>query len=168
MIPCFPYARDHPEPRNVVFEGPTNLNTSESRISSPAASPSKPRKKSTVQEQFAESIQSQALRPRVTSFSTSQPIIDITHLEIKQAAKTVVPYKNWVARSGTLVANMLMCAGADHLITMDLHDPQYQGFFSIPVDNLHSEPMMLKHIREKILSYKSCVLVSPDAGGAKR
>ena len=46
-------------------------------------------------------------------------------------------YKSWVAQAGTLVADLLTCAGTDHVITMDLHDPQYQGFFDIPVDNLY-------------------------------
>lgn len=74
----------------------------------------------------------------------------------------------WTARSGTLIANLLQTAGADHIITLDLHDPQFQGFFDIPVDNLHSEPIMIKYIKEKILEWRNCVIVSPDAGGAKR
>ncbi|KAI8592218.1 phosphoribosyltransferase-like protein [Geranomyces variabilis] len=77
-------------------------------------------------------------------------------------------YKHWSARSGTLIANMLMAAGADHIITMDLHDPQFQGFFDIPVDNLHGQPLMMKYIKEKIPDYQRAVIVSPDAGGAKR
>ncbi|KAJ3020241.1 ribose-phosphate pyrophosphokinase [Thoreauomyces humboldtii] len=77
-------------------------------------------------------------------------------------------YKHWSARSGTLIANMLMAAGADHIITMDLHDPQFQGFFDIPVDNLHGQPLMIKYIKEKIPLYQQAVIVSPDAGGAKR
>jgi hypothetical protein len=51
---------------------------------------------------------------------------------------------------------------------MDLHDPQFQGFFDIPVDNLFSQPLIMKYVREKIPDYQSAVLVSPDAGGAKR
>jgi ribose-phosphate pyrophosphokinase len=77
-------------------------------------------------------------------------------------------YRHWVARSGTLVANMLMAAGASHVITMDLHDPQFQGFFSIPVDNLFGAPLIVKYIRERIRNYQRAVIVSPDAGGAKR
>ncbi|KAL1922807.1 uncharacterized protein VTP21DRAFT_9183 [Calcarisporiella thermophila] len=77
-------------------------------------------------------------------------------------------YKHWVARSGTLIANLLMCAGADHIITMDLHDPQFQGFFDIPVDNLYGQPLMIKYIRENVKNYEDAVIVSPDAGGAKR
>lgn len=77
-------------------------------------------------------------------------------------------YKQWVAQSGTLVADLLTCAGADHVITMDLHDPQYQGFFDIPVDNLHSRPILKRHIQQSIPNYQQAVVVSPDAGGAKR
>ncbi|KAG8528257.1 uncharacterized protein KY384_007174 [Bacidia gigantensis] len=77
-------------------------------------------------------------------------------------------YKQWVAQSGTLVANLLTCAGADHVITMDLHDPQYQGFFDIPVDNLHSRPILKRYIQQNIPNYQQAVVVSPDAGGAKR
>jgi ribose-phosphate pyrophosphokinase len=77
-------------------------------------------------------------------------------------------YKQWVAQAGTLVAELLTCAGADHIITMDLHDPQYQGYFDIPVDNLYARPLLKKYIKEKIVDYQKAVIVSPDAGGAKR
>ncbi|KND94362.1 Ribose-phosphate pyrophosphokinase 5 [Tolypocladium ophioglossoides CBS 100239] len=77
-------------------------------------------------------------------------------------------YKQWVAQAGTLVADLLTCAGADHIITMDLHDPQYQGFFDIPVDNLYGKPLIQNYIQKNIPDYKEAVVVSPDAGGAKR
>lgn len=70
--------------------------------------------------------------------------------------------------SAKLVANMLSIAGADHIITMDLHASQIQGFFDIPVDNLYAEPAVLKWIKENIVEWKNSVIVSPDAGGAKR
>ncbi|RKP08288.1 ribose-phosphate pyrophosphokinase 3 [Thamnocephalis sphaerospora] len=70
--------------------------------------------------------------------------------------------------SAKLVANMLTVAGADHVITMDLHASQIQGFFNVPVDNLYAEPCTLKYIKECIPDYRSAVIVSPDAGGAKR
>jgi ribose-phosphate pyrophosphokinase len=70
--------------------------------------------------------------------------------------------------SAKLVANMLTVAGANHIITIDLHASQIQGFFDIPVDNLFAEPCMLKYIRDNIPDYKNAVIVSPDAGGAKR
>nr|CAD7428442.1 unnamed protein product [Timema monikensis] len=70
--------------------------------------------------------------------------------------------------SAKLVANMLSVAGADHIITMDLHASQIQGFFDIPVDNLYAEPAVLKWIRENIVEWRNSIIVSPDAGGAKR
>ncbi|KNE67793.1 ribose-phosphate pyrophosphokinase 3 [Allomyces macrogynus ATCC 38327] len=71
--------------------------------------------------------------------------------------------------SAKLVANMLTVAGADHVITMDLHASQIQGFFNIPVDNLYAEPSVLKYIRDHVPNWSTdSVIVSPDAGGAKR
>lgn len=81
-------------------------------------------------------------------------------------------YKQWVAQAGTLIADLLTCAGADHIITMDLHDPQYQGFFDIPVDNLYGRHLLKRYIAQDIMPHSGgvdrCVIVSPDAGGAKR
>ncbi|XP_074651971.1 ribose-phosphate pyrophosphokinase 1 isoform X2 [Tubulanus polymorphus] len=70
--------------------------------------------------------------------------------------------------SAKLVANMLSVAGADHIITMDLHASQIQGFFDIPVDNLYAEPAVLKWIKDNITEWRDSCIVSPDAGGAKR
>ncbi len=64
-----------------------------------------------------------------------------------------------------LVANLLTTAGADRVLTMDLHANQIQGFFDIPLDHLHAEPVILKYIRDMHLSHP--VVVSPDTGGAK-
>ncbi|KAJ9131586.1 Ribose-phosphate pyrophosphokinase 3 [Pleurostoma richardsiae] len=69
--------------------------------------------------------------------------------------------------SARLIANMLQVSGCQHVITMDLHASQIQGFFNIPVDNLYAEPSVLRWIREN-LKVEDCVIVSPDAGGAKR
>ncbi|KAL8901444.1 MAG: hypothetical protein Q9192_000550 [Flavoplaca navasiana] len=66
-----------------------------------------------------------------------------------------------------LMANMLQTAGCNHVITMDLHASQIQGFFNVPVDNLYAEPSTLRWIREN-LAVDKAVIVSPDAGGAKR
>jgi ribose-phosphate pyrophosphokinase len=77
-------------------------------------------------------------------------------------------YREWVAQSGKLVADLLTCAGADHVITMDLHDAQYQGFFDIPVDNLYGRHLLKKYIQYSIPNHQQAVIVSPDAGGAKR
>ena len=67
-----------------------------------------------------------------------------------------------------LVANMLTVAGCDHVITMDLHANQIQGFFDIPVDNLYSEPLMIAYIKQNITEWRDGIIVSPDAGGTKR
>ncbi|KAI1427819.1 ribose-phosphate pyrophosphokinase 3 [Xylaria sp. FL1777] len=71
------------------------------------------------------------------------------------------------AISARLIANMLQTAGCNHVITMDLHASQIQGFFKVPVDNLYAEPSVLRWIREN-LNGEDIVIVSPDAGGAKR
>jgi ribose-phosphate pyrophosphokinase len=70
--------------------------------------------------------------------------------------------------SAKLVANMISVAGANHVITMDLHASQIQGFFDIPVDNLYGEPSMLKYITDNVKDMSKLTIVSPDAGGAKR
>lgn len=67
-----------------------------------------------------------------------------------------------------LVANMLAVAGCDHVITMDLHASQIQGFFDIPCDNLYTEPLMIGYIKREIPDWKNGIVVSPDAGGARR
>ncbi|KAF0556976.1 ribose-phosphate pyrophosphokinase 3 [Gigaspora margarita] len=70
--------------------------------------------------------------------------------------------------SAKLIANMITVAGADHVITIDLHASQIQGFFNVPVDNLYCEPAMLSYIKIHIPDWKNSIIVSPDAGGAKR
>jgi ribose-phosphate pyrophosphokinase len=62
---------------------------------------------------------------------------------------------------------MLCVAGVDHIITMDLHSSQIQGFFNKPVDNLMSEPCFSKYMTEHY-DYSNGVIVSKNAGGAKR
>lgn len=66
-----------------------------------------------------------------------------------------------------LMANMLETAGCNHVITMDLHASQIQGFFNVPVDNLFAEPSVVNYIKQNI-DYQNAIIVSPDAGGAKR
>ncbi|KAL6451946.1 PRS4 Ribose-phosphate pyrophosphokinase 4 [Candida maltosa Xu316] len=66
-----------------------------------------------------------------------------------------------------LVANLLQTAGCDHVITLDLHASQIQGFFHVPVDNLYAEPSVLRYIKEHY-NPADIIMVSPDAGGAKR
>ena len=69
--------------------------------------------------------------------------------------------------SARLVADMVTLAGADRVITMDLHAGQIQGFFNIPVDNLFATPVLLEHMRTKF-NLEEVIIVSPDAGGVER
>ena len=64
-----------------------------------------------------------------------------------------------------LVANLLVAAGANRVLTMDLHAQQIQGFFDIPVDHLYAAPVMYDYLQKKKL--KDLVVVSPDVGGLK-
>jgi ribose-phosphate pyrophosphokinase len=69
--------------------------------------------------------------------------------------------------SGRLVADMLQLAGADRVLTMDLHAGQIQGFFTIPVDHMTALPLFARHFRDIGLTGDGVVSVSPDAGRAK-
>ena len=64
-----------------------------------------------------------------------------------------------------LVANLIVAAGANRALTMDLHAQQIQGFFDIPVDHLYAAPVMYEYLRTKKL--KNLVVVSPEVGGIK-
>ncbi len=88
----------------------------------------------------------------------------------------VIPYycygrQDWKDRprvpiSARLVADLLQAAGATRILAMDLHSPQIQGFFSIPVDNLMALPVLANYIQT--LKLKDLAVVSPDAGGVGR
>src|SRR5881392_3660664 len=69
--------------------------------------------------------------------------------------------------SARLVADMLQLAGADRVLTMDLHAGQIQGFFTIPVDHMTSLPLFARHFRDLGLTGEGVVSVAPDAGRAK-
>jgi ribose-phosphate pyrophosphokinase len=69
--------------------------------------------------------------------------------------------------SGRLVADMLQLAGADRVLTMDLHAGQIQGFFTIPVDHMTALPLFAQHFRDLGLTGEKIVSVAPDAGRAK-
>ncbi len=71
-----------------------------------------------------------------------------------------------VAIGAKLVANMLMAAGVDRLITMDLHADQIQGFFEVPVDHLYASKLFLAELEK--LDNANLIMAAPDAGGAKR
>ncbi len=88
----------------------------------------------------------------------------------------VVPYYGYARQdrkvqprvpiTAKLVADLLTAAGADRVLTVDLHAGQIQGFFNIPVDNLLAMPIFLQYMEEK--GVENLVVVSPDAGGVER
>jgi ribose-phosphate pyrophosphokinase len=90
----------------------------------------------------------------------------------------VVPYYGYAKQdkktkgrepiSAKLVANMLETAGAERLVTLDLHAAQIQGFFNIPVDNLTAAPTLCNYLKNQGLQGSNVVVVSPDAGGVPR
>ena len=69
--------------------------------------------------------------------------------------------------SAKLVSNLITKAGADRVVTIDLHAGQIQGFFDIPVDNLFATPIFARHIKRKIKN-KNLICVAPDVGGTER
>ncbi len=69
--------------------------------------------------------------------------------------------------SAKLVSNLITKAGADRVVTVDLHAGQIQGFFDIPVDNLFATPIFARHVKKK-LKIKNLICVSPDVGGVER
>jgi ribose-phosphate pyrophosphokinase len=72
------------------------------------------------------------------------------------------------AITARMIANLLTIAGVDHVITIDLHASQMQGFFKCPVDNLVAEPLLARWIKRNITEWKEAVVVSKNAGGTKR
>ena len=88
----------------------------------------------------------------------------------------VIPYFGWarqdrkdkprVAIGAKLVANMLVSAGVDRVMTMDLHADQIQGFFEVPVDHLYASTLFAPYMQSKNLD--NLIVAAPDAGGSKR
>ncbi|KJE88505.1 Prps1a protein [Capsaspora owczarzaki ATCC 30864] len=78
----------------------------------------------------------------------------------KKAARSAIPAK--------LLAMMLKVAGVTQVVTLDLHATHIQGFFDFPIDNLSSKPFIVKYIRDRIPDSQTAVIVSKNAGGAKR
>ncbi|KAH7317741.1 ribose-phosphate pyrophosphokinase-like protein [Rhexocercosporidium sp. MPI-PUGE-AT-0058] len=72
------------------------------------------------------------------------------------------------AITARMLANLLHVAGINHVITIDLHASQMQGFFKCPVDNLHAEPLIARWIRHNVPNWSEAVCVSKNAGGTKR
>ncbi|ROW09560.1 hypothetical protein VMCG_02304 [Cytospora schulzeri] len=72
------------------------------------------------------------------------------------------------AITARMLSNLLSVAGVKHVITVDLHASQMQGFFKCPVDNLHAEPLIARWIRQNVPNWREAVVVSKNAGGTKR
>ncbi len=68
--------------------------------------------------------------------------------------------------SAKVIANFLVTAGADRLLTLDLHAPAIEGFFDIPVDHLRAAPILANHVKRE--GFRDLVVVSPDSGGVAR
>jgi ribose-phosphate pyrophosphokinase len=118
--------------------------------------------------------------------STSQPVndnlmellllIDACRRSSAHRITAVMPYYGYARQdrktrsrepiSAKLVANLITVAGADRVLTMDLHAPQLQGFFDIPVDNLFGNRILAEHVAR--LGLDNVMVFSPDAGGVNR
>jgi ribose-phosphate pyrophosphokinase len=104
-------------------------------------------------------------------------IVDALHRASAGRITTVIPYLGYsrqdrrvrsarVPISAKLVANMITTAGADRVLTVDLHADQIQGFFDVPVDNVYASPVLLGDIWQQ--KYANLIVVSPDVGGVVR
>jgi ribose-phosphate pyrophosphokinase len=103
-------------------------------------------------------------------------IIDALKRASARRITAVIPYFGYARQdrkpgprtpiSAKLVANLITHAGADRVLTLDLHAGQIQGFFDIPTDNLYASPVMVRDIKERNL--KNITVVSPDVGGVVR
>lgn len=103
-------------------------------------------------------------------------MIDAAKRASARSVIAVMPYFGWarqdrkdkprVSIAAKLVANLLMAAGVNRLITMDLHADQIQGFFDVPVDHLYASSVFIPYIQS--LNLENMVIATPDVGGAKR
>jgi len=119
-----------------------------------------------------------------STFSPAENLLEL--LILTDAAKrasaaritAVIPYFGYARQdkkdeprmpiSAKLVSNLISRAGADRILTMDLHADQIQGYFDVPVDHLYAAPVLARYIRRKNRKTDNLVVVSPDLGGAKR
>lgn len=118
-----------------------------------------------------------------TSYPTNDNLMEllITLDALKRASArrvtAVIPYYGYARQdrkpgprtpiTAKLVANLITSAGADRVLTLDLHAGQIQGFFDIPLDHLHARPVLVEDIRKHYIG-KDLVIVSPDVGGVVR
>lgn len=104
-------------------------------------------------------------------------IIDALKRASARRITAVIPYYGYARQdrkaqprvpiSAKLVANLIAVAGANRVLSIDLHAGQIQGFFDIPVDHLYATPVILEYLKNKNL-LESIIVVSPDAGGVER
>lgn len=131
---------------------------------------------------YEESIRGRDVFLVQSTFPTSDNLMEL--LLMIDAAKrasarniiAVIPYFGWarqdrkdkprVSIGAKLIADLLMVAGIDRLITMDLHADQIQGFFDVPVDHLYASGVILPYLQS--LKLDNLVIASPDVGGSKR
>jgi len=114
-----------------------------------------------------------------TNNNLMELLIMMDALKRASAAKitAVIPYYGYARQdrkvaprspiTSKLVADLLTAAGADRVVTVDLHAGQIQGFFDIPVDNLYAASVILEYLRNNLVN-DTTVIVSPDAGGTER
>ena len=105
-------------------------------------------------------------------------IIDALRRASANRISAVIPYYGYAKQdkktkgrepiSAKLVANMIEMAGAERIVTLDLHAAQIQGFFDVPVDNLMAAPTLCNYLKNQNLQGDRIVVVSPDAGGVPR
>ncbi len=105
-------------------------------------------------------------------------MVDAARRASAQKVIAVIPYygfarqdrkdKPHVPIASKLIADMLMAAGVDRVVTMDLHADQIQGFFNIPVDHLFGSSIFMPYLRSLDLPTEDVVFASPDMGGSKR
>lgn len=119
-----------------------------------------------------------------TSFPVNDNLMELLILidALKRASAkrvtAVIPYFGYARQdrkpgprtpiSAKLVSNLIERAGADRVLTLDLHAGQIQGFFDIPTDNLFGAPVMVRHIKDNFKNTDNIVVVSPDVGGVVR
>ena len=104
-------------------------------------------------------------------------VIDALKRSSAKNITAVIPYFGYARQdrkvaprtsiSAKLVSNLITKAGADRVVTVDLHAGQIQGFFDIPVDNLFATPIFARHVKKNIKT-KNLICVSPDVGGVER
>ena len=104
--------------------------------------------------------------------------IDALKRSSAQRITAVIPYYGYARQdrktgsrtpiSAKLVANLITTAGADRVLTMDLHAGQIQGFFDIPTDNLYAAPVFGRDIEDTLGNGEETIIVSPDVGGVVR